>query len=443
MSRVPRERKSELQSSPGSSATVGGPNGVHDPSVQTKEVVLSGTEKLPSGSEDKIPPLFDNLTEDILVIILSHLPFHDVFKVRFVNRQFRDLTKSASFSQLRVASRPSEGAYSPMFFTTGEKGQWEWFGYHSGRWWRLPTLNCIPPPDPELFKDHLVAGGAGLLCVNVEKPPKRAKLIICNPVTQEQEELPELRHQRHPVLMHVKRLDDNNGYEVIVAGSSSIGTESLSKKTEVYSSKTDTWVEKGDLPGPEFGLNEYQNGAYFKDDLRCLELLLCIAVLEGGGKGVIVYDMKLGKWRSDRNSIIQIPIMTGEAGISIIATSQILECGGSIYVFSEQEYGKEVSFCIHKLHIDPPEGVEIWEEMMNLKRKGSRGLLVYPEFTCLPISDHEICIFNTVENTMEVFDIEKGFKESKKIPAPKVTGKRFHTLNTLGFEFRPDFNAQV
>jgi hypothetical protein len=328
-----------------------------------------------------------------------------------------------------------------MFFTIGDNGQWEWSGYDSGRWKRLPTLDCIPPPDPELFKDHLVAGGAGLLCVNVEKPPKRAKLIICNPVTKEFKYLPPLRYLRHPVLMHVNRLHDNNGYEVIVAGSSSIGTESLSKKTEVYSSKTNTWVEKGDLPGPEFGLNEYQNGAYFKDDSRCLELLLCIAVLEGGGKGVIVYDMKLGLWRSDH--IIQIPVVTGEAGISIIATSHILECGGSIYVFSEQEYGKEVSFCIHKLLIDPPEGEEIWEKMMNLKRKGSRGLLVYPEFTCLPISDHEISIFNTVENTMEVYDIEKGFKESKKIAAPKVTGKRFHSLNTLGFVFRPDFNAKV
>lgn len=441
---VSPQRQSELQSSRVSSVT-GALNGVHDPSVQntlqTNEEELSGTEEFQSGFEDKDPSLLDNLTEDILEIILSYLPLHDFFKVRVVSKQFKTLTRRDSLWQLRVASRPSEGAYSPMFFTIGDGGQWEWSGYDSDSWRRLPTLGCIPPPDPELFKDHLVAGGAGLLCVNVEKPPKRAKLIICNPVTKEYKYLPTLLYQRHPVLMHVKRLDDNNGYEVIVAGSSSIGTESLSKKTEVYSSKTNTWVEKGDLPGPEFGLNEYQNGAYFKDDSRCLELLLCIAVLEGGGKGVIVYDMKLGKWRSDR--IIQIPVMTGESGSSIIATSHILECGGSIYVFSEQEYGKEVSFCIHKFHIDPPEGEEIWEEMMNLKRKGSRGLLVYPEFTCLPISDHEISIFNTVENTMEVYDIEKGFKESKKIAAPKVTGKRFHSLNTLGFVFRPDFNAKV
>jgi hypothetical protein len=444
--RVPPQRQSELQSSPGSSVTAeGGPNGVHDPSVQNNlqnnELELPGTEKLQSGPEALNPSQWDNLTEDILEIILSRLPFHDVFKVRGVNKQFNDLTKHDSFSQLRVASRPSEGAYSPMFFTIGDNRQWEWSGYDSGRWRRLPTLDGIPPPDPELFKDHLVAGGAGLLCVNVEKPPKRAKLIICNPVTKEYKELPQLLYQRHPVLMHVKGLDDNNDYEVIVAGSSSIGTESLSKKTEVYSSKTKKWVEKGDLPGPEFGLNEYQNGAYFKDDSRRLELLLCIAVLEGGGKGVIVYDMKLGQWRKDH--IIQIPVMTGDSGISIIATSHILECGGSIYVFSEQEYGKEVSFCIHKLRIDPPQGEDIWEEMMNLKRKGSRGLLVYPEFTCLPISDHEISIFNTVENTMEIYDIEKGFKESKKIAAPEVTGKRFHSLNTLGFVFRPDFNAKV
>lgn len=412
-----------------------------DPSVQNTshndELVLPGT-----GNLEKPPSRWDNLTEDLRGNIVSRLPLRDFYKAGAVNKQLDTLTKSAWVRHLRAVSHPSEGAYSPMYFTTGYSGKWEWTGYDSKVWRRLPTLKSIPPPDPEHFKDHLVAGGAGLLCVNVEKPPKRAKFIVFNPFTQENKVLPPMLYERHPVLMHVKRLDDNSGYEVIVAGSSSIGTESLSKKTEVYSSKTDKWVEKGELPGPEFGLNEYQNGAYFKDDSRCLELLLCVAVLDGGGKGVIVYDMKLGLWRSDH--IVQIPIMTGDTGISIIATCHILECGGSVFVFSEQEYGKEVSFCIHKLHIDPPEGEGVWEEMMNLKRKGSRGLLVYPEFTCVPISGHEICIFNTVENTMEVYDIEKGFKESRKIPAPKkLPGKRFHSLNPLGFVFRPDCNAKV
>jgi hypothetical protein len=213
-------------------------------------------------------------------------------------------------------------------------------------------------------------------------------------------------------------------------------------KTEEYDSRKGVWEcpDGSDLPCPPFGLNEYQNGVFFKDLDR--ELLMCVAIIDTRGRGVLVYDITKKKWAQGPDvKQLHIPLVRSEPNVSHLATTQIVECGGSVFVFSEQECGRDVYFLLHKLI---PEGSEdfAWDEVMKRKRTGGRGLLVYPEFTCVPVSEHELCIFNTVEHTIEIIDLINP-TEVTPLQAPSIKGNRFHSLNPIGFVFKPSFRSVV
>ena len=112
-----------------------------------------------------------------------------------------------------------------------------------------------------------------------------------------------------------------------------------------------------------------------------------------------------------------------------------------MYVFSVQEYDRDVYFLIHKLIPDLSRDFA-WEEVTKRKRTSGRGLLVYPKFTCVPVSEHELCIFNTVDHTMEMFDLNDS-TVSIPVAGPISKGNRFHILNPIGFVFKPSFRSDV
>ncbi|CAM6034952.1 unnamed protein product [Sphagnum compactum] len=441
------------------------------------------------------------LTEDLQNKVFAKLPTRDVFRLRTCCPAFRDLPNRDSFKQARsIESRDDlESMYSPMFFSV-HNGVLEWAGYDLTlqEWRTLPSLNCLPSPDPGLLKEFLIAGGDGLLCFTVGKSLEDPKLVVCNPLTQETRVLPQMNFPRHPVLMHLLVDRCKNSYKVIVAGSSTTGTEHLCRKTEVYCSKTGSWVVTGELPGPDFGLNEYQNGAF------CDGVLYCVAIADNtaGDKVVLAYHMEKGIWLT--NWYCPIPSFRCQV---YFATTQIVGFGGSIFVFSEQEYLKDVKFCIARLdciemgptkqkyymeqpnwssasnlseqpgvvrpYCEAPEAYkqenmwsslinkhmdsELWErilkepkkgkwtKLLQEPRQGSRGLLVYPENTCVAQeSENKLCIFNTVERTMVIHDFENISCNNNQIRTElRRNKKKFHSLNPLGFTFKPNFNASV
>ena len=252
--------------------------------------------------------------------------------------------------------------------------------------------------------------------------------------------LPPLTYPRRPVLMHLKVDHDTGHYKVIVAGSAAIGTDELSLKTEEFDSRKGVWEcpDGSDLPCPPFGLNEYQNGAYFKDSGR--ELLTCVAIIDTRGRGVLAYDIAKKKWAQGPH----IPLMRGEVNdVAHLVTSQLVaqSDGCVLYVFSQQECGRDVYCLIHKLISDVP-GDFAWEEVMKRERTGGQGVLVRPEFTCVPVSEHELGIFNTVEHTMELFDLNNS-TVGTPVAGPTIMGNRFHSLNPMGFVFKPSFGSVV
>ena len=417
-------------------------HGAMSPPGQAFSEDSQGVEMVPEDRQGP-EPLFPELIADI---IGRHGPMRAVIKLRSeLGKAFKYVIYQPAF----LRNRPqSEGGYSPIFFMADhEKGDLHCYGRDtsSGEWTRLPSLNfdkeTLPSPEPDLFKDYLVAGDGGLMCINVGKATGREKLVVCNPLTQQAKVLPPLNHARHPVLMHLKVDHDSGHYKVIVAGSAAIGTEALSLKTEVYDSRKGKWdcPEGSDLPCPPFGLNEYQNGAYYKDTER--ELLMCVAIVDTRGRGVLVYDITKKKWAQEKQ--LHIPLVRSEPNVSHLATTQIIECGGFVFVFSEQECGRDVYFVIHKL-IPEGSGDFTWDEVMKRKRTGGRGLLVYPEFTCVPVSEHELSIFNTVEHSVETIDLNNVTEVPplQKV-APSQKGNRFHSLNPIGFVFTPSFRSVV
>jgi len=434
------------------------------------------------------------LPDDIQSIVFAKLPLANVYKLQACCRQLRTITHCESFKQARVHEFPLERSYSPMFFSVHEDVL-EMAGYDidSGEWCPLPSLKCLPSsPDPGLLKEFLVAGAEGLLCINVGKAAASGapKLIICNPLTQKTRELPAMNFPRHPVLMHLIVDTKKNSYKVIVAGSSTFGTEHLSRKTEVYCSETESWQETGDLPGPDFGLNEYQNGAYSNGVLYCVALSG-----DTSGKVVLAYHVAKGIWLPEW----YCPIPTFRSN-AYFATTQIVGLGGSIFVFSEQEYLKEVKFSIEKLefiemksqksqkerwmcnpeipehlegssegargarkqdqmwstlmknHTDPNSWERVltekkvgkWTNLLQEPKQGSRGLMVYPEHTCVGQgSKNKLCIFNTVERSMIIHDLESNCRRTIQTTPLRKCKKKFHSLNPLAFTFTPNFNAAV
>ncbi|KAG0558327.1 hypothetical protein KC19_10G019500 [Ceratodon purpureus] len=314
---------------------------------------------------------------------------HTKKKTRAVRDCFeRDPSLSVHIDELNLENA---SLTAPYFFISD--GVWQCAGLDSSlqKWRRLPAL---PAPDPDLFKDYLVCTQDGIMCMNVSKSTED-KIIVCNILTREWRELPPLNHRRNPVLMHLVVDALTQSYQVVVAGSSGSGDERLSRMTEVFDSRTWKWTRTGDLPGPDYALNDYQSGVY-KDGY-----LYCIAFLDQeAGRGILRYNLKESTWLN--NGKYLLPFSTNSTIL------QLVDSLGEVYLFSEQEKGNNVEHRIDRVEWDTDieRGVS-WSlnSVMRSKKMGGRSLEVYPEFICVPYSESHLCVFNTIDHLGVVYDV--------------------------------------
>ena len=382
---------------------------------------------------------WESLPDDIQGLVLKKLKYEDLFQAKLVSRGMKNIIESPAF----LSSREGpciEGLLACLHFNVKDGPlQWSGFDLVLKKWRPLPTLSCLPPPDMDLFKDYLVSASSGLLCANVSKSPQNEEeLVVCNPMTKSRRILPPLNFRRNPVLMHLLADPKKNSYKVIVVGSSGVMTTeghdvNLSRKTEVFDSLTSQWEVTGDMPGLEFGLNEYQTGV-------CINgILYCISHLEdGSGKGVVAYNVGAGAWLSDWRCPLPAP---GNAN------SQLVECDGEVYLFSEHETGRAVEHRIDKLENTVGEPRSRWKNVVRDKKTEGRGLLVYPQYACVGFGAGKLCVFDTIEHTGKVHDIRNGghfdLPPSPVTSSCKGGNKLFHSLNPMAFTFAPDFHTGV
>ena len=373
--------------------------------------------------------IWEFLPNDIQEYILRKLEPMEIFRLKVVSNGMKKLTECSTF----------QGSLTSLYLHL-EDGNLQWSGFDTilKKWRPLRTLvGFLPHPDPNL----LVSAGGGLLCVfSVSKSLQNQVLVICNPMTRHARVLPPLTYPRNPVLMHV--LANGTSYRVIVAGSAGERNEGcqvdLSRKTEVFDSLTSQWEVTGDLPGLEFGLNEYQSGVCSNDTLYCITTLG-----DGLGKGVLAYNVKDGKWLSDWKC--PLPILTGDA--DRFFNAQLVECDGGVYLFSELQIEEEtVELRIDKLeNTRGAAGYGGWMSVMREQKRGSRGLLQYPEYVCAGFGAGRLCIFNTRDQTGKVYDIHDGGHSESLLPPPQGMriGAVFHSLNPLSFHFQPNFTQNI
>ncbi|KAG0558323.1 hypothetical protein KC19_10G019100 [Ceratodon purpureus] len=342
----------------------------------------------------------------------------------------RDSSHSVHIDELNLEN---VSLTTPYFFISD--GVWHCAGFDSSlqKWRRLPPLNYLPAyckPDHDLFKEYLVCTQGGIICMNVSKSTED-KIIVCNVLTREWRELPPLNHRRNPVLMHLVVDALTQSYQVVVAGSSGSGDGRLSRMTEVFDSRTWKWTRTGDLPGPEYALNGYQSGVH-KDGY-----LYCIAFLDQHtGRGILRYNLNEGNWL--KNCAYPIPFSTNSTIL------QLVQCGGEMYLFSERENENYVEHCIDRVDWVKSEGV-FWSlnNVVRSENIGVRSLEVYPEHTCSPYSNDQLCVFNTIDHSGVVYNV-RNHGQPEVLPAPPATGfsgENFFSLNPMSFMIKPSFRS--
>ena len=378
---------------------------------------------------------WDSLPNDLQDRILSKVEFRGLFRFKVLSKSCKGYVESEAFSQWRRVTSSSEGLFTAINYYIKDKA-WRCTGFdlQSKAWKTLPPFSpTLPTPEAELFKEYSVCGHGGLICANIAKLPKKGELVVFNPMTRKTFALPPLLNPRIPVLVHMLVDSKTKSYKVMVAGSSTASDEHLSKKMEVFDSKTSKWIEAVDLPGPAFGLNDFQSGV-------CLNgVLYFIAFLEGAcGRGVVAFDVEKRKWLD--NMTCPIPFS------SYSNTLQLVETNGNVYLFSEQEQGGSIHHCVDVLELSNPEadGLKryIWTNVVRVKKSGGRGLQVYPEYTCVNFGDGKLCVFNTLNRDGVVYDIQDGRQVEVLEPPPSnQKGENFFSLNPASFTLQPSYDS--
>lgn len=170
--------------------------------------------------------------------------------------------------------------------------------------------------------------------------------------------------------------------------------------------------------------------------------LHCVAFVGNGTrKGVLTCDVQRGIWHQDPTCFLPSSSCQGLGNNFTIA--QLVETGKGVYLFTEQEEGEVVTQFLHKLKYNKPEDWK-WTEVMREQKNCGRTLLVYPEYTCVAHGDGKFCIFNTIEHTGVVYNIDGNTHEPLPVP-PTLTStiKSFHSLNPLSYTFQPNFTTCV
>lgn len=174
------------------------------------------------------------------------------------------------------------------------------FDLQLGIWWRLLIILCLLRFDVSLFKEYLVCGYGGFMCVNVFKLFYKEELMVFNFLIGERIELLFLYYLRNFVFLYMLVDFVISLYKVIVVGSFfSLGEEYFFKRMEVFDFCILQWKVVSNLFGLEFGLNEYQVGV-------CVDgILYFVVFLEGDGcRGIVVFDVEKGEWLEDRICVV-------------------------------------------------------------------------------------------------------------------------------------------
>lgn len=414
------------------------PEDTNDPSVDGEIA-----EDLPKTAETE--PEFDSLLPDeVKGVILEHADHEDVSKLKTVSKRWCLLIENEIFIPL-LSTKAQSKLTACTFFV--KNGVWHWTAFDptANKWRRLPPLTFLPPnctPDADLFKQFLFTTSNGLVCANFSKSSHEDRLIVFNPLTRQHRQLPPLLNRRNPVLLHILADPASQSYQILAAGSSQAGDEHMSRVCEWFDSRTGKWERVGDLPPPDYCLNEYQSGVFHNDHIFCIGFS---ETPDQVVKCVLRYNVAERAWSSTWTEEEE------EEGLPSSTILQLVDNDGEVYLFSERENGRETEHCVQKFEWIEHEGDvrRMTFKLIDVARrikKGGKSLEVYPEYVLVPFKEKQLCIYNVVEHTGVVLDVEdreKKWGALVELPQRFRGAMSFFTLNSASFLVEPRFAIKV
>lgn len=322
----------------------------------TEDVEVGGHDDLETEDDRNS---WSDLPEDLMSRVLARLPIPRLLQVRAVCRQWKCLTLSAGFRELCEELAVQE-PYYPLILFRGNQGMeganvldqnrseqdmdtgfrcTVGYDHTVKKWQKLPPLDFLP----RKARIPLAASG-GLFCFRGD-----ASLYMCNPVTRTWKELPLLAHKWPPyVSVHILVDEVLKCYKVIVAGKirHNFLTEGF-RSNAIYDSETSAWRVVDAQPPKVF--------SYGRTAAMCRGVIYCEAICYSGMLGVIGYDITREIWLDALHEI-------SSDDLGDYQLSEVIECGGSIYMVVARGYGGVVTM-VYVLKLEKSKGSQQQSEV--------------------------------------------------------------------------------
>jgi len=337
-------------------------------------------------------PLWAMLPKDLVEKVFAYLPLHSLFQARTVCKLWQNMGISNNLVKLR-AEAPSGSPYFPVFFSKGNERGWCAYDHVVHRWLHLPPLTFLP-----CEAKCILAGEAGLLCLNQSLGSTYSSICVCNPMTKSWKALPPLAHNWEPGITHMVVDRDQKAYKLIVTLTHCV------ESTHVFDSQQNRWQATSCLP-PHFLLWGRRSSAFARGFLYCV-------ALEIGGlnmEGLIAYNVHTGVW----TEVHALPRGMRD-------DPYVLSCGGRVLVVAAQKNSNRrlTSIRIVEFNLITKKFTEVTEMPQNVmlevfRCRGGWKPVAYGD---------KICVASKKTLQVAVYDmVQKAWYELPKCPLnPKV-----------------------
>lgn len=227
--------------------------------------------------------LWTTLPRELVILVLARLPLPEIPRLRCLSSEWKT-SMAAIHSEFNQACDEANPKMIALLFGTYVPNR-KWiriFDLTKRRWYACQ----FRIGDEENIRWHMMdAYDRGLVCFVSNPKPKNAhplRIVVMNPLTQVQRELPPLLHlgSVRPTMVQITVDSETKCYKVIV-----VGKKAGCLSAEVYDSRSQEWTRAAPSCGFTFGRAfKWKTGIYEKDAVPCVysfaEGLLELPVVE-------------------------------------------------------------------------------------------------------------------------------------------------------------------
>ncbi|KAL2643963.1 hypothetical protein R1flu_011550 [Riccia fluitans] len=339
------------------------------------------------------------LPQEIITLILTKLPFHELCRLRTVCKAWNGLVTDPEFAVMCI-KKASEVPYCVMFdhYLQG----YSIYCPVSHAWRRLPrsffSFSCP--------KFCLLAASGGILLYEGVGCEQRSFLVV-NPINKSERRLPLLQDWEHDSCSTVYYAQiavnrETDEFKVLIIDSVEGQPSSSYLKYQVYDSSSDVWEMYGAVPS-SLRESDFRGAVLLKGKLYCLAHirysyeLLCIS--KQNCKGETIVDSKGGEafWKA---SNIRLP-NNEFLFVDLFEHQGKLMLGGRT---DDLDHERNLQFWRYEQGVERSRGVMKWVEVLRLPKRLRNKFSVLEEFALVHVQGDYIWASAVVENYSKRFD---------------------------------------